>query len=534
MNKPWEALLATSAVVSLALGGVVVASASASAADLPVSSATEAPVDPTAPGEATAPVGDVPVEPAVPAEPAVPTDDPAVVPEPAAPAAPVDEPAVALAPDAGDDAPTVDAVEPDAAADDVVAAALAPAPAAPALDDSRIALFEVSTAEGATETDVPLTFTGTGLVGAVVTVDFSPVGDGGGVAEADQSVVVDAGGRWSVDVRVVPGNWTYRATQHTVGTDGVATSEESAPSAERSIVVTAKVLPQWGVVDMEGDETWAANSVSAKGVDFAEVFVSGSTGTLYNAEIRLLSADRSTTWEVLRPDEYADGRWTHAFALVPGEYRIAIRQIDADTPGTFPRYTSDFNYSPVIRVVPVDQAGSAAPAVSSPTDGGVVVVPAGRDATPITLQGTAAPGYRIIASASRGRAEERQDYVTFVGAGPDGAVIADAEGRWTASTRDLRPGRYVITVEQYDPRLQNPLTSDVTTLTVEVRAATAVTPAGTTVRPTAGGSLAYTGSDDASQALVGGGLAVVLGALGLVVARVRRRAVAESDVTTRS
>ena len=530
MNKPWEALLATSAVVSLALGGVVVASASASAADLPVSSATEAPIDPAAPGEAAAPVGDVPVEPAVPAEPAEPTDDPAVVPEPAAPAAPVDEPAVAPAPDAGDDVPTADAVEPEAAADDVVAAALAPAPAAPALDGGIIGLAEVTAAQGATETDVPLTFTGTGLPGALVSVDFELTEDVQGAVDPDTSVVVGADGRWSVSVRLAPGTSIYTATQHTIDADGVATSEESAPSAERTIVVIAQVLPQWGVVDQEADETWVADLVSDRGVEYAQVTVFGTTGTLYRAEIRLVSADRSTTYEVVRPDEYADGKWSHTFAVRPGQYRIGVRQV-SDEPGTFPRYNSGLNYSPVTTVLPSSAVVRTAPVVTSPGAGAALVVPAGRDGAPVTLAGTGQPGYEVVAYAEP--RDEDGAYAYFDGAG-DGPLLVGADGRWSAAEQELPAGVYDVTVYQYDPSLQNPRASEFTTLTVEVRAATAVTPAGTTVRPTAGGSLAYTGSDDASQALVGGGLAVVLGALGLVVARVRRRAVAESDVTTRS
>jgi len=533
MNKPWEALLATSAVVSLALGGVVVASASASAADLPVSSAAEAPVDPTAPVQDAAPAdAPAPAAPAAPAPADVPPADVppadvpiADVPIAEAPTAEPVEPAAAPVAD-GAAAPVAAAPEVDEA---VAAAALAPAPDAPALDGGIIGLYEVTRDQGATDTDVPLTFTGTGLAGAVVSLDFARADGVTDAVDPDVDVVVGADGRWSASVRISAGTSIYTATQHTVDADGAATSEESAPSAERRIVVIAQVLPQWGVVDQEADETWVADLVSDRGVEYAQVTVFGTTGTLYRAEIRLVSADRSTTYEVVRPDEYADGKWSHTFAVRPGQYRIGVRQV-SDEPGTFPRYNSGLNYSPVTTVLPSSAVVRTAPVVTSPGAGTALVVPAGRDGAPVTLAGTGQPGYEVVAYAEP--RDEDGTYAYFDGAG-DGPLLVGADGRWSAAEQELPAGVYDVTVYQYDPSLQNPRASEFTTLTVEVRAATAVTPAGTTVRPTAGGSLAYTGSDDASQALVGGGLAVVLGALGLVVARVRRRGVAESDVTTR-
>jgi hypothetical protein len=530
MNKPWEALLATSAVVSIALGGVVVTSVSASAADLPATSVTEAPVDVAAPVEAAAPADAsspaVSVAPAAPAPAEVPPTDVPVA--DASTAEPV-EPAAAPVAD-GAAAPVAAAPEADEA---VVAAALAPAPDAPALDGGTIGLYEVTRAQGATDSDVPLTFTGTGLAGAVVSLDFARADEVTDAVDPDVSVVVGADGRWSASVRISAGTSVYTATQHTVDADGAATSEESAPSAERRIVVIAQVLPQWAVVDMEGDRKWVADEVTDGGAEIAQVYVQGWTGTMYLAEISVVSVDRSTTYEVVRPEEYTDGKWSHVFALAPGQYRIAARHIDAETPGTFPRYNSGLNYSPVITVVPSSSIVTTAPVVTSPTNGSTLVVPAGRDRAPVALAGTAQPGYEVVAYAVP--RDEDGDWASFSASG-GAPVLVDADGRWSAAARELPVGVYDIEVYQYDSSLQNPTASEGTTVTVEVRAATAVTPAGTgsAVRPTAGGSLAYTGSDDATRSLVGGGLAIALGALGLVVARLRRRSAAESDVTTLS
>ncbi|OII22326.1 hypothetical protein [Frigoribacterium sp. MCBA15_019] len=530
MNKPWEALLATSAVVSIALGGVVVTSVSASAADLPVTGTTEVPVDVAAPG--TAPVGAAaPAEAPSPAAPAAPA--PADVPPTDVPVAdaPTAEPVEPDAAPVADGAAAPDAAAP-AADEEIAAAALAPAPDAPVLDGGTIGLYEVTRAQGATDTDVPLTFTGTGLAGAVVSLDFARADDVTDAVDPDVSVVVGADGRWSASVRISAGTSVYTATQHTVDADGAATSEESAPSAERRIVVIAQVLPQWGVVDQESDEKWVADIVSDDGVEYAEVFVNGTTGTLYRAEISLVSVDRSTTYEVVRPEEYADGKWAHSFAITPGQYRIAVRQI-SDEPGTFPRYNSGLNYSPVITVVPSSDVVASAPVVTTPGNGSTLVVPGGRDGTPVTLAGTGQPGYQVVAYAEP--RDEDGTYAYFDGAG-DGPLLVGADGRWSAAEQELPAGVYDVTVYQYDSSLQNPTASETTTLTFEVRAATAVTPAGTgsAVRPSAGGSLAYTGSDDATRSLVGGGLAIALGALGLVVARLRRRSATESDVTTLS
>jgi len=541
MKKNVSAAVALPTVVAIALGGLLMA-APASAAPAPVeqSEGGAVPVEETGPVVSPAPTAT-----AVPEAAPVAAEAPAVEAE-----APLDETGPAGSADAAADAaaaedtPAAEATpvaepvaEQPAASADAAAAALEPAPAAPALDGGAIGLYEVTRDQGATETDVPLTFTGTGLAGAVVSLDFARADGIVGVVDPDVTVPVAADGRWSASVRVSPGTSTYTATQRTVDAGGAATSEESAPSAERRIVVIAQVLPQWAVVDMEGDRKWVADTVADGGAEIAEVYIQGWTGTMYLAELSVVSPDRSTTYEVVRPEEYADGKWSHVFALAPGQYRIAARHIDAETPGPFPRYNSGLNYSPVITVVPSSSVVTTAPVVTSPADGSSVVVPAGRDEAPVTLQGTAEPGYEVYGYA-RSRDEEGA-WASF-GAADGGRLLAGADGRWSAAEVELPVGVYEVTVYQYDSSLQNPTTSEPTTLTFEVRAATVVAPAGTgtgtgtPVRPVAGGSLAYTGSDETSRALVGGGLAVVLGGLGLVVARRRRRAVEGADVTTLS
>ena len=543
MKKNVSAAVALPTVVAIALGGLLMA-APASAAPAPVeqSEGGAVPVEETGPVVSPAPTPTAVPEAAPVVDEAAPVDAEAPLEEtvPAGSAdatadAAAETPAAEAAPVA---APVAD--EPAASADaDAAVAALEPAPAAPALDGGAIGLYEVTRDQGATETDVPLTFTGTGLAGAVVSLDFARADGITGVVDPDVTVPVGADGRWSASVRVSPGTSTYTATQRTVDAGGAATSEESAPSAERRIVVIAQVLPQWAVVDMEGDRKWVADTVAEDGAEIAEVYIQGWTGTMYLAELSVVSPDRSTTYEVVRPEEYADGKWSHVFALAPGQYRIAARHIDAETPGPFPRYNSGLNYSPVITVVPSSSVVTTAPVVTSPADGSSVVVPAGRDEVPVTLQGTAEPGYEVYGYA-RSRDEEGA-WASF-GAADGGRLLAGADGRWSAAEVELPVGVYEVTVYQYDSSLQNPTTSEPTTLTFEVRAATVVAPAGTgtgtdagtPVRPVAGGSLAYTGSDETSRALVGGGLAVVLGGLGVVVARLRRRAVQESDVTTLS
>jgi hypothetical protein len=521
MKKHWETLLATSAAVSIALGGVVVTSATAQAADQPsgaqvVDGSTGAQVvDPAAPAVGDAPTADVPA-----AEP-VADEGTAPVEAPADEDAPEAAPSGAASPVAEEpaDAAPVDAAETDA---EVEAAALAPAPDAPVITEpfGEIGIAEVTAAQGATETDVPLTFSGTGQPGAVVALDFRRDDGVQGIPEPDTTAVVSAEGTWSSSFRIVPGRWGFSATQRTVDADGVATSEASAASRERLIVVIAQVLPQWATLDQTADETWVADQATSNGDEFVSVPVSGTTGTLYRAEISVNSADGSIVYGTFPTEEYRDGGWSARVDLAPGQYRIGARQIDVDTYPGVRRATSAENFSPVITVLASGEVVTTAPVVTSPADGEVVVGAAGPDGVLVDFQGTGQPGHVVSLYAEDRRTGQIRSF-SYGSETGDPLIVVGADGRWSTGEVAVPLGFQDVVVSQFDPTLQNPLISDVTELSIEVRVASATAGAPGATVP-ASGSLAYTGSDESGPALLGGALAIALGALALVVSRMRR------------
>lgn len=549
MKKTVSSAAALSTAIAIALGGVALSGQAALAAPAPLGHEAGASpaevVEPTG-GEAAesdATAGDASSADEVPAvgtTPSVDDDDADIDAGTADDAGDVTGGAVEIEADPSSEAPATATSGPTAEA--VPAAARAAAPAAPAISSPTDGQsLEVTAADGATEGDVPVALAGTGQPGAEVTLSFVRDDAAADVStEADVTTVVGSDGTWTVTVGFEGGRWAATATQRSLDADGVADSDPSAESSVTRFEAIAQVLPQWAVVDQTGDEVYFADT-EVDGEERATVFTTGSTGTLYRAELTLVSEDGTRVLAPVVADEFRDGGFATELSVPVGVWRIAAKQVDLEAYPTHPGITSASsaaNLSPLITVLPSEAGIVDAPVVTSPGAGATITGrpdqrPGAEGYLEFDVTGTGTPGASIAlygffddgtsgieryAAALRGDVPVTEVERPSAGLDP---VVVGPDGRWS-TTASLRPGTWSFAAFQLDDRLGVELISDASVPVTFTLAAPVVTAASTTVQGAAPTSLAYTGSSESAPlAGLAGMLLVGLGAAAVVVSRRR-------------
>ncbi|MET4051307.1 hypothetical protein ABID81_000651 [Frigoribacterium sp. PvP054] len=557
MKKTVSSAAALSTAIAIALGGVALSGQAAIAAPAPLGHETASPstdaVDPAAGGTpgADAATGDTATGDAA-------ADDASVTDEvPVAETAPSAEPDAGTADDTGDATDAVGAAGvgeevpmPEAAVpatpgpttEPAPVAALAATPAAPVITSPADGQsLEVTAADGATEGDVPVALAGTGQPGAEVALSFVRDDAAADVStEADVSTVVGSDGTWTVTVGFEGGRWAATATQRSLDADGLADSDPSAESSVTRFEAIAQVLPQWAVVDQAGDEVYVADA-EVDGEQRATVFTTGTTGTLYRAELTLVSEDGTRVLAPVVADEFRDGGFATELSVPVGVWRIAAKQVDLEAYPTHPGIksaSSAANLSPLITVLPSEAGVVDAPVVTSPGAGATITGrpdprPGAEGYLEFDITGTGTPGASIAlygffddgtsgieryAAALRGEIPVTEVERPSAGLDP---VVVGSDGRWS-TTASLRPGTWSFAAFQLDDRLGVELISDASVPVTFTLAAPVMPAVSTTVRGTSPTSLAYTGSSDSAPlAGLAGMLLVGLGAAAVVVSRRR-------------
>ncbi|KPG80013.1 hypothetical protein [Frigoribacterium sp. RIT-PI-h] len=220
-----------------------------------------------------------------------------------------------------------------------------------------------------------------------------------------------------------------------------------------------------------------------------------------------------------------NGDWDVTLALQPGTYSAVAFQALVDDAG---QPVVDENGLPVLSddSTPVDftleaaaVAPFAAPVVTSPAAGQAVV------GSTLTVTGTGTPGARVAfvlyaqggQPASSGPFEEAQ---------AESTIVVDAAGNWTSTVTGVRPGAYTIAPFSFALNAAGEATAVALGVPVDFTVVAAVVPAAAPTTPT---GLAYTGSEGTETAAGIGAAALLAGALLLIAARRRAKlAVAET------
>ena len=570
-NTTWKKAAAIPTTLALAVGGVLLVVPTATAATPAESTVTEEALvaDPTSAAVVETPAADTPATPAPPVEapaaetpaaetPAVeaPVDEtPAAVPAAEAPVAEtpaLDEP-VAAEPAAAEPVPDA-AAEPvadETAAD--AAAEAAPIATAPILTSPTAGSVVRSAARGESDTAAPVTFTGTGQPGAVVTVRADPIR--GWYSPTKYALApVGSDGRWTATLELGSIEWITTVRQSAPGADGRPSGTPSPESRIRFQHVVAYLAAPGPVsvvsptVGALYEPTRASGATRLGGP--VTIVVRATPGAKVEMSWRDASgSQRGPSGDITVP---ASGVLTHVATIPTGEWRFSARQYLVDDTGRRISSRSAVSGGRDFTVRPVTLP---APAITSVADGGVLVA-AGqypqdavfgpRPAVTEELVGTGTPGATVLIMVTSDDVDFRGELI---------AVVA-ADGTW----RDvpfLEPGEYVLSSRQIDVPTTSPdgvrgvnagSASVITRVSVVLpgeRPGTA--PAGvdgTAPRPgsTVGGSggttlpaaapaaaapvaddsLAFTGSEGTATAGLLAALLVALGLGSLVVSRRRR------------
>jgi hypothetical protein len=574
-NTTWKKAAAIPTTLALAVGGVLLVVPTATAATPAESTVTEEALvtDSTSAAVVETPA-DAPATPAPAIEtPAVeaPVDEtPAAAPAVEAPVAEtpaLDEPAldepVAAEPDADEPAaaePVADAAaEPvaDEQADtdtDVDAAAEAAAIAtAPILTSPTAGSVVRSAARGESDTAAPVTFTGTGQPGAVVTVRADPIR--GWYSPTKYALApVGSDGRWTATLELGSIEWITTVRQYAPGADGQpsgAPSPESRTRFQHVVAYQAAPGPVTVVSPTAGalfEPTRASGATRLGGP--VTIVVRGIPGAKVEMSWRDTSgSQRGPSGDITVP---ASGVLTHVATIPTGEWRFSARQYLVDDTGRRISSRSAVSGGRDFTVRPVTLP---APAVTSVADGGVLVA-AGqypqdavfgpRPAVREELVGTGTPGAAVQIMVTSDDGDVRGEL----------SAVVDADGTWRV-VPFFEPGEYVLSSRQIDV----PTTSPVGFSGVNAGSASVITrvsvvlpgerpgtaPAGvdgsaqrpgstvggsggTTLpaaapvdaAPVADDSLAFTGSEGTATAGLLAALLVALGLGSLVVSRRRR------------
>ena len=370
---------------------------------------------------------------------------------------------------------------------------------------------------GATTATRTVEVTGTGIPTA--TVNLTPsVGD-----SVVGQIIVDANRTWTGSV-TFPAD---AAPEQTITVDQVL-GGSGRGQVVLPVVLPAVVTPPTTPVALPAPVITAPAQDST--VTGTEVTFEG-TGTP-GADIGLLVAPTpADDVNTLADDPAArivvdeNGDWDVTLALAPGDYSAVAFQVQLDAAG---QPVVDENGLPVVSddSTPVDftleaaaVAPFAAPVVTSPAAGQAVV------GSTLTVTGTGTPGARVAfvlyaqggQPASSGPFEEAQ---------AESTIVVDAAGNWTSTVTGVRPGAYTIAPFSFALNAAGEATAvafgdpvDFTVVAAVVTAAAPTTPTG----------LAYTGSEGTETAAGIGAAALLAGALLLIAARRRAKlAVAET------
>ncbi|MBD8141600.1 MULTISPECIES: hypothetical protein [Frigoribacterium] len=239
-----------------------------------------------------------------------------------------------------------------------------------------------------------------------------------------------------------------------------------------------------------------------------------------------------------------NGDWTVTAALQPGDYTAVAVQVLLDAAG---QPVLDEDGLPVASddSTPVDFTLEAAavvldaPVITSPTQGQVVV------GDQVTFEGTGTPGSNILLAVvptdqldELEAAENGRAAAAAVPADPADPIVVDAAGNWTV-TLALTPNDYTAAAVSFlldadgAPVLDaagQPIVS-APSADVAFSLVAAVTPAALPATPIATGTtgLAYTGSEGTEAAIGIGAAVLLLGSTLMVLAR-RRAKLATTDV----
>ncbi|OII27609.1 hypothetical protein [Frigoribacterium sp. MCBA15_019] len=359
-----------------------------------------------------------------------------------------------------------------------------------------------------------VTFSGTGISGSTVNV----LGTDGNRLPGTGAVAV-VGGQWSLAYtypETVDRNQSVRVTQVT---GGAGTGD--AP--------VAFVLPQGQTLDVV---TPAAGSTTAsRTVTFSGTGTSGSTVNVLGTDGNRLPGTGAVA--------VVDGQWSLDYTYPDTATVAQTVRVTQVTGGAGSGDITRTFALPAVGAVPPTDVVLDAPAITSPTQGQVVV------GDQVTFEGTGTPGSNILLAviptdqldeleaAENGRAAAAAEP-----ADPADPIVVDAAGNWTV-TLALTPDDYTAAAVSFlldadglpvldaagDPIVSAP-SADVAFSLVA-----AVTPAALPATPIATGTtgLAYTGSEGTEAAIGIGAAVLLLGSTLMVLAR-RRAKLATTDV----
>jgi LPXTG-motif cell wall-anchored protein len=318
------------------------------------------------------------------------------------------------------------------------------APGAPVVESpAPDAYVSVSTAGGAEGATLPVTVSGTGVVGAVVTITFERL-------EADEAsagpvtVGTDDAGRWTATTRLASGDWSVTTTQHLVDPAGERASEDSPASAPVEFRAVAETLP---APTIDGPAT--GDRFAFVGGEEAAVTVTGSGEP--GARVRLAAAAEDGTDLDYDGSTSVDdaGRWSATVRVPAGTWVDAVvtRTSPGVLGGTFVVEARD---------------RLAAPVVLSPREGHRFEQ--STDDSPgyvdTVFEGTGEPG-AILLPFSGTRAEV-DDFLATVVTEPnppyDFPIVIGEDGTWKIYGAQV-PGDYLFTAVQYDAAFTAPVFS---------------------------------------------------------------------------
>lgn len=371
-----------------------------------------------------------------------------------------------------------------------------------------------------TTTDV-VAFSGTGVPQGDSLVVKYDAGDGSDSLTATVAHFTDTAGSWKADVTfdgLAAGATHVRADLTALATDGTTVD------AVGTSVFDFAVAPSAGLAT-------ATTNVSATTIDVASttgITVSG-TGFAANEPIQVGVADVA---QDIQPTNTVT-----ATADANGDYTTTLI-LPASTPGS--TYRVGLSGATSQRFATTDVAILGDPTITAPADGSKLV---GKS---VTFTGTATPGSEILVildttadfNAALGSASTPQAMMRSAKA--DGKIVSPkasdptgtflpvgASGTWSVTADDVPAGDYTfVVISQVDDgtgaavvnESGDPLITGAGPVEFTLAA-----PAVTTTAAT-GPTLAFTGSQDAVPATIGGGLLLLVGAGLLVVARRRRHA----------
>ncbi|KQO47395.1 MULTISPECIES: LPXTG cell wall anchor domain-containing protein [unclassified Frigoribacterium] len=341
-------------------------------------------------------------------------------------------------------------VQADDEADDQAAVV---APGTPVVESpAPDAYVSVSTAGGAEGATLPVTVSGTGAVGAVVTITFERL-EADGASAGPATVGTDDSGRWTATTRLASGDWSVTTTQHLVDPAGERVSEDSPASAPVEFRVVAVTLP---APTIDGPAT--GDRFASVGGEEAAVTVTG--GGEPGARVRLAAAAEDGTDLDYDGSTSVDdaGRWSATVRVPVGTWTLgAIQDVVVDAVVT---RTSPGVLGGTFVVEARDRL--AAPVVLSPREGHRFEQ--STDESPgyvdTVFEGTGEPG-AILLPFSGTRAEV-DDFLATVVTEPnppyDFPIVIGEDGTWKIYGAQV-PGDYLFTAVQYDAAFTVPVFS---------------------------------------------------------------------------